>query len=731
MRCYHITDEACTRHVWSVIVPQSDFYEVLIHHSTAQTITSRLTTNGAWHKDFDLLAAGSQPFSISVWMNQGLNTLELSNTNYEIESIEVLGAVEPAYQGATLPYTELEAENATTNGMIIGPDYTFTHLPSEASARQAVQLSDPSKYVEFTMPSSANAMSIRFSIPDAPQGGGISTKLSVLVNGMKFQDMVITSAYSWYYGSYPFTKNPGDGHPHHFYDEISFWFPQSYPAGTKVRLQPTGSFKKPFDTCTAQDNQKRDCGYFGINQTTCTSPPKSCCWKPNPPPNNQHIPDCYFPLPTPPPPGPPTPGPPTPGPPTPGPPSPVPPTPPSPPGNVVITIDLVDFWNVGPATPQPANSVDITAHGADPTGATDSTNAIASVINSARTSGQTVWVPKGTFSVTDHLMVDTVTIVGAGPWYSVFHGNRVGIFGNSAGSKNVQVHGISIVGEVKIRDDGDAVNGVGGALIDSVFGNLWIQHTKCGFWLDGPFDNLLISGVFIRDTTADGINFHQGVTNSVVEQTIVRNSGDDGLAMWAQNQADAKNTFRYNTIYTPVLANNIAIYGGSDNSMLNNVVFDTITQGGGLHVGNRFGAVSLAGTTTISNNLVVRAGCLDPNWNFGVGAMWFYALDGAMTGKIQVTNNVIQDSPYEAIHFIGSSVTNVVFDTLQVNKVGTFVFQFQSAGSASVSNLVATEVGYFGQYNCGVQFTLDFGPGNQGWNNTHCGWPPAAQIIGR
>jgi len=321
--------------------------------------------------------------------------------------------------------------------------------------------------------------------------------------------------------------------------------------------------------------------------------------------------------------------------------------------------------------------------------------------------------------------------VGAGPWYSTFHGNRVGIYGSSAGSKNVQFHGISIVGEVKIRDDGDQVNGVGGALIDSVFGNLWIQHTKCGFWLDGPFDNLLITGAFIRDTTADGINFHQGITNSVVEQTIVRNSGDDGLAMWAQNQADAKNTFRFNTIYTPVLANNIAIYGGSDNSILNNVVFDTITQGGGLHVGNRFGAVSLSGTTTISNNLVVRAGCLDPNWNFGVGAIWFYALDGAMTGNIQCTNNIINDSPYEAIHFIGSSVTNVVFDNIQVNKVGTFVFQFQSAGSASASNIVANEVGYFGQYNCGVGFTIDFGPGNAGWNNTHCGFPPAPQIIGR
>jgi hypothetical protein len=36
-------------------------------------------------------------------------------------------------------------------------------------------------------------------------------------------------------------------------------------------------------------------------------------------------------------------------------------------------------------------------------------------------------------------------------------------------------------------------------------------------WLDGPFDNFLITGVWIHDTTADGVNFHRGITNSVVE----------------------------------------------------------------------------------------------------------------------------------------------------------------------------------------------------------------------
>lgn len=43
--------------------------------------------------------------------------------------------------------------------------------------------------------------------------------------------------------------------------------------------------------------------------------------------------------------------------------------------------------------------------------------------------------------------------------------------------------------------------------------------------LDGPFSGMHITGVIIRDTFADGINFHMGISNSVVEQSALRNLG--------------------------------------------------------------------------------------------------------------------------------------------------------------------------------------------------------------
>ena len=54
--------------------------------------------------------------------------------------------------GATVAgMTEYEAEDAHYTGTKIGPDYTQGDLATEASGRQAVQLTGQGQYVEFTL----------------------------------------------------------------------------------------------------------------------------------------------------------------------------------------------------------------------------------------------------------------------------------------------------------------------------------------------------------------------------------------------------------------------------------------------------------------------------------------------------------------------------------------------------------------------------------------------------
>ena len=83
-----------------------------------------------------------------------------------------------AGRGAAVPFVEQEAERAVTTGTVIGPDRAAYTLPAEASGRSAVRLT-PGQYVEFTLPRAANAITVRYSIPDAPTGGGITAPLAV------------------------------------------------------------------------------------------------------------------------------------------------------------------------------------------------------------------------------------------------------------------------------------------------------------------------------------------------------------------------------------------------------------------------------------------------------------------------------------------------------------------------------------------------------------------------
>ena len=296
----------------------------------------------------------------------------------------------------------------------------------------------------------------------------------------------------------------------------------------------------------------------------------------------------------------------------------------------------------------------------------------------------------------------------------------------------MHLQNFAISGNVQERDDSAQVNGIGGALSNSTVSNIWIEHMKVGAWMDGPMDKLTFSGMRIRDTTADGINFHGGVTNSTVTNSDIRNTGDDGIATWADSGigADANDTISNNTVQLQMLANGIAIYGGHDNTVSGNLVVDTgINQGGGIQVGQRFSSTPV-GTTTISNNTLIRDGDLDPNWQFGVGALWFDGSQGTVNGPINVTNALIEQSPFEAIQWVEGQVNGVNLSNVTINGTGTFALQEQDPGTASATNVVATGVaqanaGNAPSYSCeGSGFTITDGGGNSGISPTQCnGWP--------
>ncbi|MFI5592678.1 discoidin domain-containing protein [Amycolatopsis sp. NPDC051758] len=392
------------------------------------------------------------------------------------------------------------------------------------------------------------------------------------------------------------------------------------------------------------------------------------------------------------------------------------------------TIDLADFEQVGGAGSKPANSLSVTDYGATANDSSDDSQAFRTALSAARSQGREVWVPSGRFEIGSALQIDQTTVRGAGQWYTVLHGNN--IFNNGSASGNIKLYDFAVFGDVTERNDGSPDNAFHGVLGNgSVVSGLWIQDTKCGLWLmNGASSNLTIENNRILDTQADGVNFDGAVTNSALRNNYLRNNGDDGLALWSNGQADSGNTIANNTVVQPNLANGIALYGGSNNTVSGNLVQDTNALGGGYLVANRFNSVPLGGTVTLSNNTALRAGALDPNWQFGVGALWFDARDQAITGvTIRVTGFTAIQSPYEAIQFIdgngqGKQIQGITIDGVSVQGAGTFVAQSQTQGSVSISNLSASGVGVTGTYNCPYPTSIPrmtfSGSGNSGWTGT-------------
>jgi hypothetical protein len=121
--------------------------------------------------------------------------------------------------GADMPWTTYEAEEMKTTGTVLGPKYAPFLVETESSHQKCVKLAAAGEYVEFAPESPANAMVIRYSLPDAEGGGGLNSTLNLYRNSKLIAKVPITSRYSWLYGQYPFSNQPKDAKPRNFYDE--------------------------------------------------------------------------------------------------------------------------------------------------------------------------------------------------------------------------------------------------------------------------------------------------------------------------------------------------------------------------------------------------------------------------------------------------------------------------------------------------------------------------------
>jgi hypothetical protein len=542
--------------------------------------------------------------------------------NVALDSVSVVGATALASRGATLPYTEYEAENAGTNGTVLGPDRAYLSQAAEASGRRAVRLGGAGQYAQFTLAQPANSVVVRFSIPDNAAGTGITAPLALFANGAKVRNLTLSSTYSWVYGAYPYNNNPAGGEPHRFFDEVRALLP-SYPTGTVLKLQD--------ETATP------------------------------------------------------------------------------------IIVDLIDTEVVAPALAMPANQLAITAYGAVADDGVDDTAAINATVGAAKAQGKGVWIPAGAFDINARINVEGVSVRGAGQWYATVRGSngKGGFFATGSG---VQLADLTIAGDVRYRDDANfdaALEGNFGT--GSLIHNVWVEHTKVGLWASSGTNGLYVVGVRIRDTFADGVNLNNNVVDTRVDQSTLRNTGDDALAMWSHDAPVTNSAFTFNTAALPMLANTAAIYGGNGNRIEDNLFSDTVYAAAGVAVSTWHQAQPFSGTTLVQRNTLTRTSGYERNWGSSLGAVWIYAEARDITAPVLVKDVDVLDSTYQGILLsFQRTISNLTFDHVRIAGAGTYGIELNAAGSATFTYVTVTGAVSGGLNNL-TGYTVVRGPGNSGF----------------
>ncbi|WP_066952180.1 CARDB domain-containing protein [Streptomyces lushanensis] len=614
--------------------------------SIAAGATASVSVNGTW--------TATNGGATVVATADATNTVaETNETNNTFSHSIVVG------RGAAVPYTEYEAESGRYQGTLLEADplrtFGHTNFASESSGRKSVRLNSTGQFVEFTSTNPANSIVVRNSIPDAPGGGGAEATISLYANDTFVRKLTLSSKHSWLYGDTDGPEaltNTPQADARRLFDESHALLSTTYPVGTKFRLQ----------------RDANDSASFYI-------------------------------------------------------------------------IDLIDLEQVAPPASKPAECTSITAYGAVPDDGLDDTEAIQRAVTADQEGTiSCVWIPAGQWRQEKKILTDdplnrgqynqvgisNVTIRGAGMWHSqlytltephqavgsINHPHE-GNFGFDI-DNNTQISDIAIFGSGTIRGGpGGAEGGVG---LNGRFGkntkiaNVWIEHANVGVWVGrdydnipdlwGPGDGLEFSGMRIRNTYADGINFTNGTSNSRVFNSSFRTTGDDSLAVWANRYVKDPsvniahdNQFLNNTVQLPWRATGIAVYGGYGNKIENNLIYDTANYPG-IMLATDHDPLPFSGQTLIANNALHRTGGAFWNEDQEFGAITLFPQARDIPG-VTIRDTDIYDSTYDGIQFKtgGGNMPNVAISNVKIDKSnnGAGILAMSGArGNATLSNVTIT-----------------------------------------
>jgi hypothetical protein len=299
-------------------------------------------------------------------------------------------------------------------------------------------------------------------------------------------------------------------------------------------------------------------------------------------------------------------------------------------------------------------------------------------------------------------------------WHSVIHGYNAHFdcYGGGCHYRDFAVFGDT----VRRIDDEDLTAFGGNGSSDSSLENIWIEHTKTGYWTGPETQNLVIRNTRFRNLFADGVNLYGGTSHSLIENCHARNTGDDAFAAWSHGTrpTNRQNVMRHNFVQLPWKANCFALYGGEDTLLEENVCADVV-QYPGMLLARQFDSTSFTGTTRIERNSLIRAG--GPAYGQGHGAFKLHA-DQAPIQNVAVSELDIVSPTFYGVHVQGTDfMDSIWFDGVTIYQPGhaAFFFNWGSQGAMDVANAAVTNAPTGIIDDSGGSFVILRGEGNSGW----------------
>ena len=169
--------------------------------------------------------------------------------------------------GANMPWTEYEAEDGTVGGgaSIVSMVQPLNNPNNNISVEEAsggayVSLASTGQSVSWVNNSgqSITALNFRYSIPDAPAGGGITSTIDLYVNGSLRQAIPVNSKQTWVYGDST-GKSPTNGTAYIVWDEYHCFI--------------TGAAIASGSTITLQKDSGNTASFYNIDLIDLETPP--------------------------------------------------------------------------------------------------------------------------------------------------------------------------------------------------------------------------------------------------------------------------------------------------------------------------------------------------------------------------------------------------------------------------------------------------------------------------